>query len=80
MNELVFKCPHCDDDFIVNESELNCRIVRHFVFLNWSQLNPHASKEECKRVIDEGSGYGCANPVELIFQNNKWTAIKCDYK
>ena len=77
---IVFICPHCFEPFVVHNTELNCRIIRHFVFRNFEQLDPHASKEECDRVVREQLGFGCALPVELIADmNGKWSACICDY-
>ncbi len=66
-------CPHCNGEIII--IELNCKIFRHACFKDGKQLNPHASKEECDRVINEGLVYGCAKPFQII--NGK--AVKCDY-
>jgi len=55
---------------------LNCKIFRHAIFKNGGiQLNPHASKEECDKVIKDNLVYGCAKPFEII--NEK--AVKCEY-
>lgn len=68
-----FTCPHCDGEIVI--IEMNCRIFRHAVFKNGIQLNPHASKEECDRVVKENLVYGCAKP----FQIKDGKIIKCDY-
>ncbi len=66
-------CPHCNGEIII--IELNCKIFRHAVFKDGKQLNSHASKEECDKVVREGLVYGCAKPFQII--NGK--AVKCDY-
>ena len=77
---IVFVCPHCSGEFSVHAAELNCRIVRHFVFKDFQQLNPHAPKEECERVVREELGYGCAGPVELFSgDDGQWSARICGY-
>ena len=76
-----FICPHCKDDIIVNKRELNCKIFRHGVFKsNYTQVNPHATFEECKRLIETDQILGCGKPFEVIEKNGKLTAIICDYK
>ena len=77
---ILFQCPHCKLFFIVLEKELNCRILRHFVFFNGEQLNPHASEEECARAVAQNAGYGCAGPIKLVEENGAWTAIKSAYE
>lgn len=67
-------CPHCGG--LIEITELNCKIFRHAIFKNGGiQLNPHASKEECDKVIKDNLVYGCAKPFEII--NEK--AVKCEY-
>ena len=71
---LLLTCPHCSEEFIVLQSEINCKIFRHFVFKNFQLLNPHTRKEECDRVVAEDLGYGCAGPIRLELENDKWIA------
>ena len=74
MDYLVIECPHCHDSIIIYKNEINCRIFRHAVFKNGEQINPHASKEECERLV--GSIYGCGKPFQL---NEKDEPEICDY-
>lgn len=75
-----FVCPHCGGHFVVAKEELNCRIVRHFVYFSGEQLNPHASKEVCDLAVSSAKGHGCAGPVRLNqTPDGKWVAEKCDY-
>jgi len=67
------ECPHCGGEIEI--IELNCTIFRHAIFKDGRQLNPHAPKEECDRVVQENLVYGCAKP----FQIKDGKAIKCDY-
>lgn len=63
---LSFPCPHCGLLFEVLESELRCRIFRHAVMrADMKQLNPHAPKVECDRVVREGLVFGCAKPFRI---------------
>lgn len=80
--DIYVECPHCTGIFIVSQSDINCRIFRHFVFKDTlQQLNPHAPKAECDRVVEESLGYGCARPIELISNGHGgWIAKKCEYK
>ena len=73
MDYLVIECPHCHDSIIIYKNEINCRIFRHAVFKNGEQVNPHASKEECERLVDI---YGCGKPFQL---NEKDEPEICDY-
>lgn len=76
---IEFQCPHCDCLFVVDDGEVNCRVIRHFVFKNGTQLNPHASKKDCDRAFEEKLGYGCAKPILLSKETGDWKAVPCDY-
>lgn len=77
----MFNCPQCNDEIIVFKNELNCRIFRHAIYKNnYQQVNPHLSKLECDKLVETDSIYGCCKPFEIIYENNKFLAIKCDYK
>ena len=82
--DLIFKCPHCFTDLIINKNDLNCKIFRHALYKNFNRpFDPHASKEVCKRALEEGIIYGCAGPFRIIeiIENNVLTyKIEiCDY-
>jgi len=71
----IIKCPHCKIDIIIEE--INCRIFRHAVYkATGEQMNPHSSKEECDKAIEEGTVYGCAGPFLLDTSNNP---VICGY-
>lgn len=74
----LFECPHCAGLVEVAQNEMNCRIFRHAVLKsNGTQINPHASKEECERIID--SIRGCGKPFRISVVDGKMVAEKCDY-
>jgi hypothetical protein len=67
-------CPHCGEYAIVEE--INCTIFRHAVYkTNLQPINPHATKEECERLLENGEIYGCAKP----FKYDGKTIEICDY-
>ena len=71
---IVVVCPHCNEKIEI--IEINCGIFRHAQFKNNSkQLDPHATKEECERVVKEELIYGCGKPFKII----NGQAIKCGY-
>jgi len=71
-------CPHCQQS--VEIVEINCAIFRHAVFKeSGQQLNPHASKEECDRLFEQGTIYGCGKPFQVISKENAYEAVICDY-
>jgi hypothetical protein len=77
----IFNCPHCEDEIIVKKNELNCKIFRHAIYThNYEQVNPHLSKNECEKLINEQKVYGCCKPFEIINKNNKFYATICEYK
>jgi len=81
---IITPCPHCFDEVIIIENEINCGIFRHAVYKDSLQpINPHASKQECERLIEEDKVYGCAKPFKLEKikdgEIDRFIAIICDY-
>jgi len=73
-------CPSCQDVVIIYKNELNCRIFRHAVYKNSMQpIPPHASKEECDRLINSGEVYGCAKPFRVEGEDETILAVSCEY-
>lgn len=79
---LQLACPHCEGIFNVFDNEIRCRIFRHGVHKKLLlPMNPHASKEECDRLVEEGIIFGCGKPFEMIKDDNgSWKAVVCEYK
>lgn len=77
-NEFEVQCPHCNDYILIEQ--VNCAIFRHGIFKeNMIQINPHLSKLECDKLIDNNLIYGCGKPFKIEKINNIWIAIECDY-
>ena len=75
---IIVQCPHCDDFVLIEK--LNCCIFRHGVFIKSNkQIDPHATKELCDYYINAKKIYGCGKPYQIIIQDEKYLAIKCDY-
>ena len=71
----IFSCPNCTGQILVKTDELNCRIFRHGVLKNGNQISPHASKEECDRLIKNDEIYGCGKPFQVVGDK----AVECGY-
>jgi hypothetical protein len=70
----VYSCPHCNGGIVIEQ--LNCGIFRHAVMKSDnSQINPHASKDECINLINNNLVLGCAGPIRW----NGESFEKCDY-
>jgi hypothetical protein len=68
----VFQCPHCGVSVVIDA--VNCGIFRCGVYKdNYTQVNPHLSKEECGQLV--GLIWGCGKPFQLV----AGTLEKCDY-
>jgi hypothetical protein len=88
MNEIIkdndfyfFKCPHCDQEIVVQINELNCKIFRHAIYKsNYQQVDPHLNKQQCDNLLLSNLVYGCCKPFEIIEKENKLYSIKCEYK
>ena len=76
--DLIIKCPHCDQQILIEE--LNCKIFRHGILKKTNiQINPHASKLECDNYTSNDLIYGCGKPFKIIEINNLYITEKCDY-
>ena len=76
--EFEVQCPHCGQYAIIEQ--VNCAIFRHGVFKsNMSQINPHLSKLNCDKLIENNLIYGCGKPFRIIKENCIWVAVICDY-
>lgn len=74
----IFECLYCKNMIMVFDTEINCRIFRHGVYKDtYMQINPHASKTECDRLVTNGLIFGCGKPFRI---NESKTCIEtCDY-
>ena len=78
MSNIIVSCPHCNDSILIEQ--LNCCIFRHAIFKeNYSQVNPHASLDECDKLINNNLVYGCCKPFRIVNDNNNYIAVICDY-
>jgi len=81
-NEYIIECPHCKELILINTNEINCGIFRHAVYKhNLNQnINPHASKDECERLLSQNAIYGCAKPFKIQRTDNQQISISiCEY-
>jgi hypothetical protein len=75
---MIVQCPHCQDWIFIEA--VNCAIFRHAVYKSTLEyIPPHAPKEECDRLIQEGLVYGCAKPFRLEYLENRLVPVICDY-
>jgi hypothetical protein len=81
INEFIFRCLHCEEYFIINRNEFNCKILRHAVYKhNMEPINPHLPKDDCDRLVKEDLVYGCAKPLMIIQKNNEDFNVEiCNY-
>jgi len=75
---IIVNCPHCNNHVLIEQ--LNCKIFRHGVLKsNNTQINPHASKEECDYYTNNNLIYGCGKPFKITEFNNIFTSEICEY-
>ena len=78
MEEPILICPHCNNYVLIEK--LNCGIFRHGILKsNNTQINPHASKQECDYYINNNLIYGCGKPFKIIQENDKFIIKICEY-
>lgn len=86
-NLYIFNCPHCDMFIEVEKNSVNCSIFRHAYFFTRTngdivlteQLNPHAPKEVCEKLVKEGKIYGCGKPFRMEKNGNSYEIKICEY-
>ncbi len=83
MDPLVFNCPHCSDQLVIDRQDINCAIFRHGVFkATYEQMNPHETKENCDALVAQELIYGCGKPFkleQLPDDPHNYNIIVCDY-
>lgn len=82
--DILVLCPHCEGTVIIDKKQINCAIFRHGVVIKTGmQMNAHATKAECDKLIANNSILGCGKPFKLIKINVNDTieyfAETCDY-
>jgi len=79
--DIILTCGHCNNNFIINTKEFNCKILRHGIYKsNYQQINPHLPKNECDQLFNNNLIYGCGKPLKIIVNdNNDHETIICDY-
>jgi hypothetical protein len=92
-NLYIFQCPSCSDFVQVERGAVACSIFRHLYYANingnrielLSQVDAHAPKEICERLLREGRAVGCGKPFKMIvvgndqFGNPTYRVEICDY-
>lgn len=80
MENIIVKCPHCDEFAAINILEINCAIFRHGVFKDTLEpIPPHSTKEYCDNLKEREFIFGCGKPFKLIIVDNRYIAEICDY-
>jgi hypothetical protein len=80
MSYLVISCPHCNQKIFTLETDINCKIFRCGILKSdYSQIDPHGTKEHSDFLVKQNLIYGCGKQYELIKNNNNniWEPIKC---
>ena len=66
-NYMIILCPNCNDQIIIDKTDVNCGIFRHGYFINTqTQINPHTSEEDCNNYLKSNNVIGCCKPFMLI--------------
>jgi len=78
--DYVFVCKHCNENFIINLKDFNCKILRHGVYKsNLQHINPHESKINCDNLVNNNLIYGCGKPLLIVQKDNEYDVEICDY-
>ena len=77
---LHIECPHCKGGIIIEIKDINCGIFRHAIFKSSNEIvSPHASKENCEKLLENGYVYGCCKPFKLIKVGETYVPEVCEY-
>jgi len=75
---LIVECPHCKETIVIEQ--INCQIFRHAAYKQTGEpIPPHAPLAECELLLSQDQIFGCAKPFKLLFENEEWVPVKCDY-
>lgn len=78
--DICVYCPHCKMPILIYKKDFNCKIFRHAVLKSTNkQINPHTKKEICDYLSKNNKIHGCGKPFKVIFNNENYIAVKCDY-
>ena len=78
--DYIFRCLHCNDEFVVNQNDFNCMIFRHAVYKDSMQpINPHLNKNDCDMLFTNNMIYGCGKPLRIVQINDTFNIEICDY-
>ncbi len=76
-----FSCPHCDGEILVQWQDVNCKIFRHGVYSQKDKeglpINPHETKENIEKLVDEKAIWGCGKPISMTKDNKE--VFACNY-
>jgi hypothetical protein len=81
-NFYFFQCPHCLGGVQVQTNEVACKIFRHGAYKSPGNppIPPHASLEECTRLLQNNLVTGCAKPFLFVFNPSGIHHVeKCGY-
>ena len=71
--DIILTCCNCNNIFIVNTKEFNCKILRHGIYKsNYQQINPHLPKNECDRLFNNDLIYGIFDPAKNNLTIDMW--------
>jgi len=77
-DEKIIQCPHCHKYIIM--IKLNCGIFRHGILkIDYKQIDPHCSKEQCDNYIENNLIFGCGKPFRVIMDGTEYKIEICDY-
>lgn len=75
---MIVICPHCC--LLIYIEQINCGIFRHAIYRDsYEQIDPHASKEQCEKLINDNMILGCCKPFKISINENNILVEKCDY-
>lgn len=78
--DYIFICKHCNEQFIVNTNDFNCKILRHGVIKSTLHpMSPHESKENCDSLFNNNLIYGCGKPLIIVEKDNTYDVEICGY-
>jgi hypothetical protein len=78
----TFECPHCSGIIQVIKTQIASKVFRHAILKSTGkQINPHAPKAECEKLIAEDLIWGCGKPFKFIkLKGGGWSHVEaCDY-
>lgn len=73
---LTLTCSWCACHFLIKESEIACKVLRHAQFKSGDFCDPHTPEVVMRQLKSQGVVNGCGNPLRIEPFEGKYRVVK----